>query len=80
MAKYVHRTTAAPVRRGSAGAPLRPARAHSLAAHQDAERPAPNSTGVPVTPTQHAPGAAWVDLNEMQGGRQCLDEVELPDI
>lgn len=54
-------------------------RAHSLAAHQDGGTPAPNSTGIPVTPTEHAPGAAWVDLNEMQGGRQCLDEVEIPD-
>lgn len=52
---------------------------HRLADHQETT-PYPNDTGKPVTPTQHAPGAAWTDLNALQGGAPCLDEEVVPDI
>jgi hypothetical protein len=66
MTKYTHRTAGAPIRRGTPAPPARPMRTYSLAAEQDAVKAAPNDRGVPVTPTEYAPGATSVDLDEMQ--------------
>jgi len=75
MKRPTQRSTGAPARRAVSGS-----RVHrELADFQDATHAAPNSTGIPMTPTRHAPGAAWVDLNQMQGGAPCLDEAEIPD-
>lgn len=64
MTKHMHRATGAPTRRTKiptqraavltppVASTLGPLARQSLVEHQDAEAPAPNDTGTPITPTE----------------------------